>query len=77
MNITIYSKIDCPNCETAKRLLESKGLTFVEFDVEEPGVLDRLLRVYPDARQMPQIFIDGQRVGMLAGLRAALKQVGA
>jgi glutaredoxin 3 len=27
------------------------------------------------ARQMPQIFINGQRVGGLAGLQAALKQI--
>jgi glutaredoxin len=26
-------------------------------------------------RQMPQIFIDGQRVGGLAGLHEALKQI--
>jgi glutaredoxin 3 len=31
--------------------------------------------LYPEARQMPQIFIDGQRVGGLAGLQAALKQL--
>ena len=31
---------------------------------------------YPDVRQMPFIIIDGQRVGGLAGLQAALKQVG-
>jgi glutaredoxin 3 len=31
---------------------------------------------YPDARQMPQIFIGDQRVGGLAGLQAALKKLG-
>jgi glutaredoxin 3 len=30
---------------------------------------------YPDVKQMPQIFIDDQRVGGLAGLQAALKQL--
>jgi glutaredoxin 3 len=76
MNITIYTKSGCPNCVAAKNLLKSKGLRFVELDTEKPDELANLLRRFPEARQMPQIFIDGQRVGGLAGLQAALKQVG-
>lgn len=77
MNIVIYTKSNCPNCTTAKQLLLNKRLKYDEWDVEHtPGVLAKLLDEYPDARQMPQIFIDGQRVGGLAGLQAALKQIG-
>ena len=76
MNITIYTKSNCPNCATAKQLLKSKGLEYVEKDTEDPVTLLELLNLYPSSRQMPQIFIDGQRVGGLAGLQAALKQVG-
>ena len=76
MNITIYTKSNCPNCTTAKQLLKSKGLEYVEKDTEDPVTLLELLNLYPSSRQMPQIFIDGQRVGGLAGLQAALKQVG-
>jgi glutaredoxin 3 len=74
MNILIYTKNHCPNCVTAKQLLKSKGLAFTPVDVESnPALLDDLP---PGVRQMPQIFIDGQRVGGLAGLQAALKQLG-
>lgn len=76
MNITIYTKSNCPNCVSAKNLLKSKGLEYTERDVGIPEWRDSLSRNAPDARQMPQIFIDGQRVGGLAGLQAALKQVG-
>jgi glutaredoxin 3 len=38
--------------------------------------LGNFLKEFPDARQMPQIFINDQRVGGLAGLQAALEQVG-
>jgi glutaredoxin 3 len=77
MNITIYTKDNCPNCMTAKQLLHSKGLRYAEWNVEfDPENMHKLLAAYPEARQMPQIFIDGQRVGGLAGLQAALKQVG-
>ena len=78
MNITIYTKSNCPNCVSAKNLLKSKGLEYIENSLEDPetdwGLYLRMQ--HPDARQMPQIFIDGQRVGGLAGLQAALKQLG-
>jgi len=77
MNITIYTKSNCPNCTTAKQLLKSKGLEYSERDLTNDLVKQaELFAAYPEARQMPQIFIDGQRVGGLAGLQAALKQVG-
>ena len=34
MNIRIYSKTNCPNCSTAKRLLDDKGIGYNEFDAE-------------------------------------------
>ena len=77
MNIVIYTKSGCPNCVTAKNLLASKRLGYFELyqetDVREFAAL---LSTYPEARQMPQIFIEGQRVGGLAGLQAALKELG-
>ena len=76
MNITIYTKSGCPNCVTAKRLLDSKGIGFEEFSVDAPHIMDFFQKTYPEARQMPQIFIQGQRVGGLAGLQAALKELG-
>ena len=77
MNITIYTKSNCPNCVSAKQLLKSKGLEYSECDLTNDLVKQaELFAAYPDARQMPQIFIDGQRVGGLAGLQAALKQLG-
>lgn len=77
MNIVIYTKSQCPNCTTAKQLLKSKGLEYDELDVERiPATMELLTRRFPEARQMPQIFIDDQRVGGLAGLQAALKQLG-
>lgn len=76
MNIILYSKTECPNCVTAKKLLDSKGLDFIERSIEEEQWRDVFTRQFPDIRQMPQIFINGQRVGGLAGLQAALKQVG-
>ena len=76
MNITIYTKSNCPNCVTAKQLLKSKGLDYEMIDADFEPYMQDLLRRYPEARQMPQIFINGQRVGGLAGLQQALKELG-
>jgi glutaredoxin 3 len=76
MNIIIYTKANCPNCVAAKQLLKSKGLDYFECSVDlESNRLDLLTR-YPEAKQLPQIIIDKQRVGGLAGLQAAFKQLG-
>lgn len=75
MNIIVYSKSNCPNCTTAKALLDIKGLDFIERSIEDQEWRDVFTRQYPDIRQMPQIFINGQRVGGLAGLQQALKQM--
>jgi glutaredoxin 3 len=76
MNIVIYTKSNCPNCTTAKALLNSKGIGFDEIDCDNPYEFDALREKHPDVRQLPQIFIQGQRVGGLAGLQAALKELG-
>lgn len=76
MNITIYTKSNCPNCTTAKQLLKSKGLEYSEVDLDDLEKRAAFCIGYPDVRVMPQIFINDQRVGGLTGLQAALKQVG-
>ncbi len=76
MNIVIYTKSNCPNCDQAKALMQSKHLSYEERDMGDPESFAVCSSTYPELRQMPQIWIDGQRVGGLAGLQAALKQVG-
>jgi glutaredoxin 3 len=55
----------------AKMLLRAKNINYVEMDIETN--LELLNELPEGVRQMPQIFIDGQRVGGLAGLQEALK----
>jgi len=76
VNIVIYSKSHCPNCTSAKRLLDDKGIGYFECSVDlEANRLDLLTR-YPDVKQLPLITINHQRVGGLAGLQQALKELG-
>jgi glutaredoxin 3 len=77
LNITVYSKSACPQCESAKMLLNYRSLGFEEIKIDDET--ERLAfyeRCGPSVRQMPQIFINDQRVGGLSGLQAALVQLG-
>lgn len=75
MKITVYTKSSCPNCVTAKQLLQARGMQFQERDMDDQAERAAFCMTYPEVRQMPQVFIDGQRVGGLAGLQAALAQI--
>lgn len=76
LKIVIYSKSGCPQCDTAKMLLKSRALDFEEIRIDDEA--ERLAfyeKCGPAVRQMPQIFINDQRVGGLNGLQAALAQL--
>jgi glutaredoxin 3 len=77
LKIVVYSKSACPQCESAKMVLKSKSLAFEEIKID--GEAERMAffeKCGPSVRQMPQIFINDQRVGGFAGLQAALVQLG-
>ena len=72
MNIFVYTKSKCPNCVAAKQVLKSKGLKFIENDMDTETVRQAFHFAYPDVRGMPQVFINDQRVGGLLGVQHAL-----
>lgn len=77
LKIVVYSKSACPHCESAKMLLRSRNLAYEEVRIDDEA--ERMAfyeRCGPSVRQMPQVFINDQRVGGLAGLQAALGQLG-
>jgi glutaredoxin len=77
LKIVVYSKSACPQCESAKMVLKSKSLAFEEIKID--GEAERMAfyeKCGPSERKKPQIFINDQRVGGLAGLQAALVQLG-
>lgn len=76
INITMYTKDNCPNCVTAKLILEAANLKYADVDIMVGDRMGNLLKEFPDARQMPQIFINDQRVGGVEGLKVALRQLG-
>lgn len=62
--IEIYTKFLCPYCTRAKKLLESKGVSFEEIDISTGGPRRAEMLERAGGRQtVPQIFIDGEHVG--------------
>jgi glutaredoxin 3 len=54
----------CGYCHRAKRLLDSKGVNYVEFDITMNGAKrDEMIARAPGARTVPQIFIDDRPIG--------------
>jgi len=62
--VEIYTKLYCGFCSRAKRLLDEKGVDYTEYDITMGGPdKAEMLRRKPDARTVPQIFIDGDAIG--------------
>ena len=62
-NIKIYTTSWCGPCKMAKRLLEEKGYSFEEIDIEEKGWTREDLFNKTGGRTVPQIVIEGQTIG--------------
>lgn len=73
-HVEIYTKAFCGYCVRAKALLESKGVTFDEYDITMGGPKRaEMLERSNGGVTVPQIFIDGRHIGgsdKLAALEA-------
>jgi glutaredoxin 3 len=68
--VEIYTKFACPYCVRAKHLLDSKGVAYTEYDVTMGGSRrTEMVSRAPDARTVPQIFINDMPIGGSDDLR--------
>jgi glutaredoxin len=73
MKAVVWSKDACPFCVQAKALLEARGIEYEERNVSQDWTREQLLEAVPDARTLPQIFLDGQHIGGFTDLRSHLR----
>ncbi|MFI9653255.1 glutathione peroxidase [Guyparkeria sp. GHLCS8-2] len=74
-SIMMFSRKGCPFCARAKGMLHDAGLEFDEIVVGEDVEL-RALRAVAQTETVPQVYIDGQRVGGSEEVETWLKQKG-
>ena len=70
----VWSKDQCPYCDQAKTLLESRGIEYEERNVSQDWTREQLLEAVPNARTLPQIFLDQELVGGFTELRKKLTE---
>jgi glutaredoxin len=63
MKAIVWSKNNCPYCDQAKALLKLKNIEFEEKNVEKDCSREQLLEAVPNARTLPQVFLDGKLIG--------------
>ena len=64
VRVEIYSKFLCPYCTRAKKLLESKGIDFEEYEITMDADKRKEMIQRANGRStVPQIFINGQHIG--------------
>jgi glutaredoxin 3 len=73
MKAVVWSKNACPFCDQAKNLLKLKGIEFEERNISTDWTREQLLEAVPDARTVPQIFLDEQLIGGFTELRKYFK----
>jgi len=68
----VWSKNQWPYCDQAKALLKSRGIEYEERNVSQDWTREQLLEAVPNARTLPQIFLDQELVGGFTELRKKL-----
>ena len=72
MKAVLWSKYHCPYCDQAKALLRQKGIPFEEKKIGDGYTKEELLESVPNARSVPQIFLDDEYIGGFNELKAKL-----
>ena len=61
--IEIYGKPQCPFCDKAKALCETRGFKYTYKSLGTDYTREELMEMFPNARTVPQIVINGQKIG--------------
>ena len=69
----IWSKENCPYCVQAKALLTQKEFEIEERNINKDWTKKQLLEAVPNAKTLPQIFLNNKYVGGFTDLRKHLQ----
>ena len=63
MKAIVWSKPNCGYCVKSKSLLKSKGIEYEEKNIADGHKIQDLLALVPNAKTMPQIWLDEEHIG--------------
>ena len=63
------SKPNCPQCTSAKQLLQLNNIEYEEKNIAEGHKIQDLLALVPNAKTMPQIWLYEEHIGGYMDLR--------
>lgn len=72
MQAVIWSKHNCSFCDQAKALMQQKEIEFEERKIGDGWTKEELLEAVPNARSVPQIFLNDEYVGGYTELKQKL-----
>ena len=73
MKALIWSRDNCPYCDQAKNLLTMKQIEYEERNISSGNwTKEQLLEAVPNAKTVPQIFLNEEYVGGFTELSAKL-----
>ena len=61
--VEIYSKSNCTYCVMAMNFFDSKNIKYEVYSADDPKIFSEMIERNPQARTVPQIFIDDQLIG--------------
>ena len=73
MNVTVFSREGCPHCVRTKGMLHDAGIQFEEL-VLNRDFSESTIRAVSGMTTVPQVFIDGERIGGSEAVEAYLAE---
>tara|TARA_B100000927_G_scaffold274089_1_gene253021 strand:+ start:291 stop:521 length:231 start_codon:yes stop_codon:yes gene_type:complete len=61
--VEIYSKSNCSYCVMAMNFFDSKNISYEVYSADNPEIFKEMMERNPQARSVPQIFIDDKLIG--------------
>jgi glutaredoxin 3 len=74
MKAVVWSKYNCTFCDQAKALLTQRGIEFEERKIGDGYTKEELLESVPNAKTLPQIFLNNQLIGGFTELRKYIEE---
>ena len=71
--ITIYSKVNCPNCDIAKQHCALRGIKYSEVILDNEEKMKAFKELYPTVRAVPYVIAeDGSVIGGFSAFKTWL-----